>query len=183
MTDQRVHQVLTDSATYEFEISMELIVLSVLYGVVRYSLQCPGLKDFQYAEQRGQEFKARLRDVLENAGVWIDENTSFADLGNLAEIMEMRRGNIYSFKLDSMDVMIIHGLLRIKEMYPGDIELKSPESYASVLNSLRGWCALCFGQMGFTAEEIEYMETALVDTPGYIAGTEITSSEGDQDEC
>ncbi len=53
MTDERVQQVLEDSATYRFNLSMELIVLAVLYGVIRYSLQCPGLKDFQYAEKWG----------------------------------------------------------------------------------------------------------------------------------
>jgi len=92
---------------------------------------------------------------------------------NLAAIMAMRRDNTYSFKLDSMDVMIIHGLLSIKEMYPGDLQLKDPEAYAGVLVALRDWCALCFMQMGFTSEEVEYMNTVLVDAPGYIAGTEI----------
>jgi len=56
--------------------------------------------------------------------------------------------------------MIIHGLLRIKEMYPGDIQFEFPESYAIVLDRIRAWCALCFIEMGFTIDEIMYMETA-----------------------
>jgi len=169
MTDERVQQVLEDSATYRFNLSMELIVLAVLYGVIRYSLQCPGLKDFQYAEKRGQEFKAKLRDVLEKAGVIIDENDSFCDLENLKAIMIQGSENVYSFVLEPVDVTMIHGLLRIKEMYPGDIDFKSPEIYVSVLEALRDWCKVCFVQMGFTAEEVDYMETAVIDAPGYIA--------------
>jgi len=160
MTDERVHQVLTDSVNYEFNIGIDLIVLSILYGVVRYSLQCPGLEAFAHAHKRGHEFKSRLRDVLEKAGVLIDENGSFRDPENWKAIVTQRRGNVYSFNLDSLDVMIIHGLLRIKEMYPGDIQFEFPESYAIVLDRIRAWCALCFIEMGFTIDEIMYMETA-----------------------
>lgn len=137
------------------------------------------MKDFKHAEKKGHELRAKLRDVLEKAGVWIDENGSFCDMENWAAIMAMRMTNIYYLTLDSIDVMIIHGLLRIKEMYPGDLQLKDPKSYEVVLVALRDWCALCFMQMGFTSEEVEYFESATVDAPGYIAGAEIASSEGD----
>lgn len=51
MTDERVHQVLTDSVNYEFNLGMDLIALSILYGVARYSLQCPGLEAFDHAHK------------------------------------------------------------------------------------------------------------------------------------
>jgi len=160
MTDERVQQVLTDSAEMTFSLSMDLFYVATLYGLMRYSSQCPNLARYTDAQRLAFEVKGRLRQVLDRAGIIFDIHGSFANVENFQAVARMHAGMPYSLTFSSAEIMVIHGLIKIAEMYPGEIEYAAPTVREMFVFFLKRSCQDCFLRMGFSPQEVEYLDTA-----------------------
>lgn len=71
-----------------------------------------------------------------------------------------RKGLTYSLELTPAEVGILHGAIRLMLLHPQVAETFS-DSFKFGANRLRTACLKAFADMGFTPDEIEYMDSAL----------------------
>jgi hypothetical protein len=160
--EQKVKHAIRSSSKAEYWVTMDLIYIAYLYAIICYSIQCPNLEKYKHYKRNAVKIKQRLYEILKGSGISFDHEGSFADLENFQSVVKSNK-NVYEFDFEALDVFTIHGLLRISEMYPGEMEYKDPYSNALMFEALRQWCLNCFIHMGFTVFEAAKLDIATFD--------------------
>lgn len=73
------------------------------------------------------------------------------------EVMRANDGTLFHLAMGPLQVGIVHGCIRLSATHP-DVKKLSP-AYQKATEDLRYWCKEFYREMGFTDEEVEYLDT------------------------
>jgi len=78
-------------------------------------------------------------------------------LDQYARVLEEHKEEVYDIAIKAWQMPILHGLITLAADHPGVQKMGRP--IKDLIEQVRWWCREKFSEWGFTAEEVEYLDT------------------------
>ena len=77
-----------------------------------------------------------------------------------SQVIGANDGKLYVLTLAPLDVAMFHGAVRLMLLHPEVREMS--DGFHDLAGRLKGFCQVAFADMGFSDEEIEFLDSELV---------------------
>jgi len=80
------------------------------------------------------------------------------DSQRFIQVMQSNMGKLWILELEPVEVGLLHGAIRLMLLHP-EVQKNYCQAFKDLAAEIRQWCLRAFAEMGFTAEEIEVLDS------------------------